>query len=72
VPLKWAATTGNEGFAFALIANRINNAAMAETAVQQMQTAIETLRSGGQDRWATKLQAQLNKAESIRDRLKSK
>ena len=46
VPLQWAASFGNQGFAMMLLADRTNDDAMAETAFQQIQTAVETLRSG--------------------------
>ena len=48
VPLSWARSFGNQGVALMLIADRANDAAMAETAVQQIETAYETERSGGQ------------------------
>ena len=55
-----------------LIADRTNDAAMAEIAFQHIQTAVETLRSGGHQRWAAEFEAQLLKAQAIRDRLKGK
>ncbi len=45
----WAASFGNQGVALMLIADRTNDAALAETAVQQIETAYETERSGGQE-----------------------
>jgi tetratricopeptide (TPR) repeat protein len=69
VPLDWAATLGNQGVALMLIADRTNNAAIAEIAVGQIETAYETLRSGGQEQWAAELQERLPKARVIRDRL---
>ena len=48
VPLDWAASLGNQGVAMMLIADRTNDRALAETAAQQIETADETLRSGGQ------------------------
>ena len=46
---------------------------IAETVFQQAQTAVETLQSGDQpSQWATASQAQLTKAQAIRDRLKGK
>ena len=47
-----------------------NDAAVAETAVRQIETAYQTTRSGGQEQGAAILQAQLPKARAIRDRLK--
>jgi hypothetical protein len=70
VPLYWAESFGNQGIAMMLIADRSNDAAVAETAVQQIETATETLRSGGQAQWTAGFEAQLPKARAIRDRLK--
>jgi hypothetical protein len=53
-----------------LIADRANDGAIATTAFRQIQTAFETLRSDGQQQWAAVYQAQLPKAQAIRDRLK--
>jgi hypothetical protein len=55
-----------------LIADRANDAAMAESAVTQIETAYSTLRDGGQAPWAAEFQAQLPKAQAIRDRLKGR
>ena len=38
----------------------------------RFETAYETLRDGGQQQWAANLEAQLPKAQAIRDRLKGK
>jgi hypothetical protein len=72
VPLQWAANFGSQGFAMILIADRVNDGPLGERALQQIQTAIETLRSGGQERWAAVFEAQLPTAQAIRDRLKGK
>jgi hypothetical protein len=72
VPLQWAASSGNQGVAMMLIADRTNDGALAETAVQQVQAAYETLRDGGHEQWAAYYQEQLPKAQAIRDRLKGK
>jgi hypothetical protein len=71
-PLDWAASFGGQGAAMMLIADRTNDAAMAETAVQQIEAAYETLRDGGDDYLSAQFQAQLTKAQAIRDRLKGK
>jgi hypothetical protein len=52
------------------VADRTNDAAMAEIAFQQIHTAVETLRSGGHRQWAAEFEAQLPNAQAIRDRLK--
>jgi tetratricopeptide (TPR) repeat protein len=72
IPLQWAASFGNQGFAMMLLADRTNDDAMAETAFQQIQAAVETLRSGGQQQWAAEFEAQLPQAQAIWDRLKGK
>jgi hypothetical protein len=55
-----------------LIADRTNDPVVAETAVRQIETAFETLRSGGQEQWAAYFEARLAKARAIRDRLKGR
>jgi hypothetical protein len=71
-PIDWASTFGDQGVAMSLIADRTNDGAMSETAVAQIAAAYETLRGGGQKTWARMFQAQLPKAQAIRDRLKGK
>src|SRR6516164_991318 len=70
VPLQWAASVGNQGVAMMLIADRTNDGAILETACQQIQSAVEMLRSGEQG--AAYFEAQLARAQAIRDRLKGK
>jgi tetratricopeptide (TPR) repeat protein len=72
VPLQWAASLGNEGVALMLIADRTNDIAGAEVALRQIETAYETLRSGGQKQWSAYFEAQLTNARAIRDRLKGR
>jgi tetratricopeptide (TPR) repeat protein len=72
VPLEWARAFGGQGVALMLIADRINDAAMAQIAVTQIETASRTLRDGGQAPRAAYYQAQLPKARAIRDRLKAR
>jgi hypothetical protein len=55
-----------------VLADRTKDGAMADTAVEQIQTAIGTLRDVGQVEGASLYQAQLSKALAIRDRLKGK
>ena len=47
-----------------LTANRTNDAAVAETAVTQIEAAYETLRDGGQAAWAAYYQEQMPKARA--------
>ena len=53
-----------------LIADRTNDAALAEAAVRQIEAAYETTRSGGQEQWSADFHAQLPRGQAIRDRLK--
>jgi hypothetical protein len=69
VPLDWAESIGSQGVALILIADRTNDLVVAEIAVRQIETAFETLRSSGQEQWSA-VEAQLNDARAIRDRLK--
>jgi hypothetical protein len=68
--LQWAQSIGNQGLATALIADRTNDSALAETGVQQIEAALEMIRSGGQERAAASWEAPLHKVQAIRDRLK--
>jgi hypothetical protein len=70
VPLAWAATTGNQGVAMMVIADRTNDVALADAAVLQIEAAYETTQSGGQEQWSAYYHAQLPRAQAIRDRLK--
>jgi len=70
-PLDWVGSFGGQGVALALIADRTNDAATAEIAVSQIETAYETLRSGGDEASSAYFQEQLTKARAIRDRLAS-
>jgi hypothetical protein len=71
-PLQWAASFGNQGVAMMLVADRTDDGALANTAAQQIEAACETLRDGGQQQQAAGFEAQLRKAQAIRDRLKGK
>jgi hypothetical protein len=72
VPLNRAATFGNQGVAMMLIAGRTHDGALAAAALQQIQTAYETERSGGQQHWAAEFEARPPKAQAIRDRLQGR
>jgi len=69
VPLDWAVSFGSQRVALMLIADLPNGANMAETAVRQIEIAYETTRSGGDEPTLAYFQAQLAKAQAIRDRL---
>jgi hypothetical protein len=72
MPLQWAASTGNQGVAMMVIADRTDDAALAETAVQQIEAAYEMTQSGGHEQWAAYYRAQLARAQAVRDRLKGR
>jgi hypothetical protein len=73
VPLAWAVSFGNQGVAMTLIADRTDDVGLADAAVAQIEGAYETLRAGGHaQQWAAEFEAELPKAQAIRDRLKGK
>ena len=72
VPLNWTVSFGNQGLALMLIADRNNDGAVAETAVQQIEAAYEGLRSAGQEQWSAYFSERLAKAKAIRERLEGR
>jgi hypothetical protein len=73
VPLDWAMSTSNEGVAMVVvIADRTNDAVLAEAAVRQIELAYETMRLGGHERGSAFRLEQLPRAQAIRDRLKGR
>src|SRR5260370_1285842 len=70
VPLHWAMSFGNQGIALIRLAQRTKNAAMAETACQQIEAASETVRSAGHAPFAADYESLLPEARQIRDALK--
>jgi hypothetical protein len=69
VPLDWATSTGNQGCALMLIAERLSNVTKARSAVQQIKVAIATIQDSGNAPAAAYYEAQLQKARSLLDRL---
>jgi hypothetical protein len=69
VPLEWAASTGNQGIALMLLAERLGDAARAQSAVQQIEAAVVIMRDGGNPLNAAYYQAQLLKAKALFKRL---
>jgi Tetratricopeptide repeat len=69
VPLDWAISFGNQGVALMHVAER-RNAAMAETAYQQIEAALETMQSAGHAPSAKYYESRLPEARRIRDALK--
>jgi hypothetical protein len=70
VPLDWARSLGNQGGALMLLAERRQDAAMAETALSQINTAFETMRDGGHAPNAAFYESQLPRARAIVARLR--
>jgi hypothetical protein len=69
VPLDWAMSTGKQGVALMLLAERLGDATQAQLAVQQIKVALVTLRHGGNHAVATYLEARLPEAHALFDRL---
>jgi tetratricopeptide (TPR) repeat protein len=70
VPLEWAASLGNQGVALMLLAERRRDAAMAKTALSQINTAFETMRDSGLAPYAAYYEQQLPKARALVARLR--
>ena len=68
-PLLWAKGTGSQGVALMLLAGRTGNAEMAKLAVEQLETAITTLRHDGDARWAGFFETRLLLARALVDQL---
>jgi hypothetical protein len=71
VPLDWAMSTVNQGVALLLLAERLGDATMVQTAVQQIEVALVTMRDGNAPA-AAYYEAQLPKARILLDRLTSR
>ena len=69
VPLDWAASTGGEGIALMLLAERLDDGIKAQSAVQQIEAALVTMRDGGDAHAAAYYEVQLPKARALFDRL---
>ena len=72
VPLAWATSLGSLGVTLVLIAERRGDAAMAENGVNQINTAYETLRAGGDWAGAGYFEKQLTKARALAAQLSRK
>jgi hypothetical protein len=72
VPLDWATNFGNQGIVLMLLAERSGDAAMAETALSQINTAFETMRDGGHAPYAADYEQQLPRARALVARLRGK
>jgi hypothetical protein len=69
--LQWAVSFGNEGVVLMLLAERRRDAAMAKTALSQINAAIETMRDGGNAPSAAYYEQQLPRARAIVARLRA-
>jgi hypothetical protein len=72
VPLQWAMSTGNQGVALMLLAERLGDATSARSAVQQIEVAFVAMRDGANAPAAAYYEAQLPKARALFDRLTSR
>ena len=70
VLLQWAMSFGNQGVVLVLLAQRRRDAAMAETALSQINEAFETMRDGGDARQAAYFEARLPPARDLVARLR--
>jgi hypothetical protein len=68
-PALWAKRTGSQGVALTLLAGRTGDAEMAKLAVEQVETAITTLRHDGDARSAEFLETRLLLARALVDQL---
>jgi tetratricopeptide (TPR) repeat protein len=72
VPLDWALSFGNQGVALMLLAERRRDAAMAKTALSQINAAFETMRGGGHAPSAAYFEQQLPIARALVARLRER
>ena len=63
---------GNEGVALMVLADRRRDAAVAQTALSQINTAFETMRDGGHAPNAAYYEGQLPKARALVARLRGR
>src|SRR5262249_22567255 len=69
---EWAKSLGNQGVALMLVAERRRDAAMAKTALSQINTAFETMRDDGNAPSAAYYEQQLPRARAIVARLRGR
>jgi hypothetical protein len=72
VPLDWAMSTGNQGVAMILLADRKKDAAMSTAALGQIEAAFEAVRAGGHEPLAAYFEARLPGARAILARLEAR
>ena len=69
LPFQWATSAGNQGVAFALLADRLGDRHAAETAVAQITAALEVMPEGDHEPFAAYYREQLSKARALFDQL---
>ena len=69
VPLDWAMSTGNQGVALTVIAERLDDSSKARAAVEQIEVALATMRESEHAPFAAYYEAQLPRARALVDRL---
>jgi tetratricopeptide (TPR) repeat protein len=72
VPLQWAKSTGNHGIAMMLLAERLRDATMAQTAVEDIEAAYLTMRDAGDAPDAEELASVLRRARNLSHQLRSR
>jgi len=69
VPFQWAKSTGNQGVALMLLAERRGDAEMAKLAEQQFKAAYVATLDGGDAPSAAEFEAQSRKASTLAQKL---
>jgi len=72
VPLQWGEITGHQGIALTLLSERLSDATMARSAVEQIAVAIVILRDGGTAPAAAYYEARLAEARALLEKLTSR
>jgi hypothetical protein len=72
VPLNWAMSFGSQGVAMMHLAERLKDAAIAETACRQIETALETMCAAGHAPFTAYYESRLPEARTVRDALKAR
>jgi hypothetical protein len=70
VPLDWATSTGNQGVALRVLAERRGDLAMAEQALAQITAAFETCREAHHAPKAAYYEAQVPASQALVERLR--
>jgi Mg-chelatase subunit ChlD len=69
VPFDWSYSTAHLGVALIVFADRRGDVEIARKAVSQLESALETLRNGGQTPFAAYVAEQLQRARAVLDKL---